>query len=335
MDSAEWPGHYRPLHHIELNDASGTELYVSAVTGEVVRDTTRFERGWNYLGSVVHWIYPTSLRKDLALWDVVVWWVSLAALVGAATGLVLGLLRMRWRNRARLSPYRGMMWWHHLLGLGCAVFVLSYIFSGWLSMDHGLLFSRNAAQPEEINVLAGGEFDARRFNRLFLEQTRDVREIDFILLGNRPYWRARVSAEQQFIIDSDGRRVGEFFAAPLITSATRHLIPDTSCTPVVAVRDSDAYYVSPEVGNAPLYRTTCADTNASWFHIDGASGQIIEKVDNSRRWYRWLYSALHTLDTPWLTQHAWLRTSLVMAMCTLGFVFSITGVVIGWRRLNG
>src|SRR5262249_53515520 len=53
---------HRPLYRIALNDGPGTELYVSSTTGEVVRDTTRSERSWNYAGSVVHWIYPTALR---------------------------------------------------------------------------------------------------------------------------------------------------------------------------------------------------------------------------------------------------------------------------------
>src|SRR5438045_3212101 len=48
---------HRPLYRIALNDAHGSEPYVSSTTGEVVRDTTRRERTWNYVGSVVHWIY--------------------------------------------------------------------------------------------------------------------------------------------------------------------------------------------------------------------------------------------------------------------------------------
>ena len=38
-------------------------------TGEVVLDTTRSERGWNLAGSVLHWVYPTILRSNWALWD--------------------------------------------------------------------------------------------------------------------------------------------------------------------------------------------------------------------------------------------------------------------------
>ena len=39
---------HRPLYRIAVNDRLGTELYVSSKTGEVVLDTTRRQRLWNY-----------------------------------------------------------------------------------------------------------------------------------------------------------------------------------------------------------------------------------------------------------------------------------------------
>ena len=82
---------------------------------------------------------------------------------------------------------------------------------------------------------------------------------------------------------------------------------------------------------APGYRLICGDT---WFHIDGANGALLEKLDRSRRAYRWLYAALHTFDVPVLMARPMLRTVLIVALCGLGFVFSLTGIVIGWRRLT-
>ena len=77
---------HRPLYRIALNDDAGREFYVSSVTGEVVLDTTRRERAWNYVGSVTHWIYPTMLRKNHGAWDATVWWLSLVALIAAISG---------------------------------------------------------------------------------------------------------------------------------------------------------------------------------------------------------------------------------------------------------
>jgi hypothetical protein len=323
---------YRPLHRIRLHDTAGTELYVSAVTGEVVRDSTRFERGWNYAGSVVHWIYPTVLRKHWAAWDSTVWWLSLTALVGAVTGLIVGVARARWKRAASLSPYRGMHYWHHVLGLTCAVFVLTWIFSGWLSMDHGLLFSRNAANPQEIAAVSGSASEAARFGDLPLMQAQGVKEIDFITLGGRPYLRTRFDADKQLIVDRQGKAITHF-APAAVTAAARPLLAG-QCGTVETVAADDAYYVAPSERQAPLYRLRCSDARHTWFHVDGASGQIIEKVDDSRRWYRWLYSALHTFDLPWLVAHPLLRTLLIVSLCLGGLLFSVTGIVIGWRRLR-
>ena len=86
---------HRPLYRIALNDNAGTELYVSSVTGEVVLNTTRGERAWNYVGSVAHWIYPTLLRRSHGAWDATVWSVSLVALIVAISGGILGIVRMK------------------------------------------------------------------------------------------------------------------------------------------------------------------------------------------------------------------------------------------------
>jgi hypothetical protein len=57
---------YRPLYRVALSDPSGTDLYVSKLTGEVVQATSRRQRTWNYAGSVAHWIYLTALRSHSA-----------------------------------------------------------------------------------------------------------------------------------------------------------------------------------------------------------------------------------------------------------------------------
>jgi hypothetical protein len=81
---------------------------------------------------------------------------------------------------------------------------------------------------------------------------------------------------------------------------------------------------------APVYRLVCG---ADWFDIDGASGVLLEKLDASRRAYHWLYGGLHRLDFPVLTARPALRTALIVVLCGCGFIFSLTGIVIAWRRL--
>ena len=108
-----------PMHRFALDDAAGTELYVSEVTGEVALRTTWRERFWGYLGPVIHWVYFTPLRQNGPLWSEFVIWSSLVGCVMCVAGLLWGLLRFSRSARFRLkrvparSPYAGMMKWHH------------------------------------------------------------------------------------------------------------------------------------------------------------------------------------------------------------------------------
>jgi hypothetical protein len=84
---------FRPLHRLAVRDAAGTELYVSARSGEVVRDTGRTERRLNYAGAVTHWIYPAWLRRHTAVWRNTLRVLSGIALLIPLTGLLLAIRR--------------------------------------------------------------------------------------------------------------------------------------------------------------------------------------------------------------------------------------------------
>ncbi len=130
---------HRPLHTVALNDPAGTELYVSSVTGEVVRDTSALERGWNWLGANLHWIYPVQLRQHVSVWHWVIVVLSIAGLVSIVTGAVVGVMRLRFRNRYRggsdATPYRGTLKLHHILGLIFLIPLTTFLLSGLLSMN--------------------------------------------------------------------------------------------------------------------------------------------------------------------------------------------------------
>ncbi len=322
---------HRPLYRIALNDAPGTELYVSSATGEVVRDTARRERTWNYAGSVLHWIYPTVLRSDRNAWIAVVWALSLVALIAAISGAVLGPLRILVERGRSATPYQGWQAWHHWLGLGCVTFVLTWIFSGWLSMDDGWLFSTGKPAAAERAAVAGAAWEklpVREIQRL----PRYAREIEWFAFDGRIYRRERFDRTSQRLSlagDVPAPERAPFLRPEEVTAAAGRLAP--GCVPAVAINAADDYPVAPVMPNAPVYRSICGDT---WFHFDGASGALLEKLDASRRVYRWAYGALHTLDFPALSARPSLRTALIVALCGLGLAFSLTAVVIAWRRLK-
>jgi uncharacterized iron-regulated membrane protein len=337
---------YRPLHKVALNDREGTELYVSQRTGEVIRDTTAFERGWNYVGSVAHWIYPTVLRKHRDLWAASVWWLAFAGIVGAASGTVLGVVRFRFMGSYRSggrSPFRGWMYWHHVLGLGCAVFVLTWISSGWLSLDGGWLFSEPYLSRGEQERFMGGPLDLARFDRgvpdlaSSSEQDGVVKEVELVQVTQIPLYAVRYAERRSLVVSADSRERHRWRYLPddILAPAAAATLPKAAIVRTDLLQRYDSYYYAND-GSLPLpaVRFYFNDANETWLHIDPAGAQAMEKIDRSRRTYRWLYSGLHTFDFPALAAFPMLRNTLMVTLCAAGLLFSTTAVVIGWRRLR-
>jgi hypothetical protein len=125
----------RPLIRVALNNTDGTVLYVSSTGGDIVLVTTRQIRTFNYFGSIAHWIYPAALRHQTKVWRALVWWLSLIGTIGAGLGVVIGLARLGKAIGNKAPAYRGLQLWHHTLGLVFAPFILTWIFSGFLSLS--------------------------------------------------------------------------------------------------------------------------------------------------------------------------------------------------------
>lgn len=323
---------HRPLFRVALGDAAGTEVYVSSHTGEIVLDTTRSERGWNLAGSVLHWIYPTVLRSNWSLWDRVVWTLSLLASIAALLGAVLGIVRVKMRGSLISSPYRGWHALHHIIGLVATAFVLTWIFSGWLSMDHGRLFSRGQLTSAEAGVTNASPDWATASSFDQQPMSSSVREVEWFAFDEHVYRRDRTDLGSQTLTKA-GKAVRSrqalFLGEQDVQGLTMRLAAGCGAPSILA--DNDDYPAQSVVQGAPVYRSRCGDL---WFDIDGADGRMLQRLDSSRRAYRWFYSALHTLDFPVLMAHPRLRDVMIVGLCAFGLVFSVTGIVIGWRRLR-
>ena len=326
----------RPLFLVALGDVAGTQLYISERSGEIVLDTTRTERVWNWLGSIPHWIYPTILRKDGPLWRSVVLWISGVCMIVAVSGIWIGILRVRLRRRysnGAMTPYRGWMAWHHITGFFAGVFVLTWMFSGWLSLNPGGYFAGRGASSEMALRYAGHDTPdiAAEFRG---HPPGDMVEVRFVWLGGRPLMIA---------VDREGRpRVLDPVSgapAPLrdaqIFAAARHLMPKAEMTIQQRLVAEDAYWYSHHHQRVlPVLRAGFDDSAQSWFHIDPRTGDILGRSDASRRTYRWLFNALHSLDFHALIAHRPAWDIVVWLLSLLGVVISASGVVIGWRRLT-
>lgn len=327
----------RPFYRVDLADPAGTQLYVSARTGEVVQRTTRSQRGWNWVGAVLHWAYVTPLRSSFRAWDRTVWIVSFVAMLVAAAGMILGIVRMAAVRRARrpgLTFYRRpWMRWHHLIGLFAGLFVLTWTLSGWLSMDHGRLFSRGRATEAQAAAYAGSSISAAAADMpvALLRRFSGTKEIAVTSIAGVPLLAVTDSHGRSALFDRTGGRV------PLSQSDTligRGLGRAWRTAPARAGRSVpiDDFYSLAE-GLPPTARRFAGEGIRPPVYVDGGTGNILVVMNTSRAAYAWIYYALHSFNFPGLAHHQILRDILVLVPLTAGFLFSITGVVLGWQRL--
>lgn len=333
---------HRPLYRIALNDPSGTELYVSSRTGEIVLDTTARERAWNWVGSVAHWLYFRDLRAKPAVWSQVVMWTSGVGIVVAIAGLWLGIDRLRIRRRnggSTMTPYRGWMAWHHLAGIIGGTFMLTWIFSGWLSMGPPVPWEKefNARRMAEGVAAFSGNIEPdfgtslpvlRRLN------DRDVREASFVWALDKPQIVLTDSTQQVTVVDGltgEDRILAE---QDLIDAAPR-LASDAQLVATQRLDREDVYWYSRNgERKLPVLRFVFDDPDRTWVHVDPQTGKVLGWMRSSDRVHRWLFNAFHSWDFRWLLQNrpAW---DLVMWVLSLaGLMISISSVVIGWRRLK-
>lgn len=330
---------HRPLHKVSLNDPAGTELYVSSRTAEIVQDTTRRERFWNWLGSVPHWLYPTVLRQSGETWRQVVLWTSGPATIGAVAGLWIGILRLRMRQRYRgnrVSPYRGWMKWHHIAGIVAGLFLTTWLWSGWLSVNPFRWFDRAQTSATALRVYAGQ--DAPTFDTdlatLKALPLGGAREAKLLWFDGRPLIVTldRDLAERVF----DGR-TGQPVTLDVetIAHAAQRLVPDAPLLGVTRLTEEDAYWYSHHHERTlPVLRAIFGDDAATWIHLDPATGDVLGRTSRGGRTYRWLFNALHDFDLRVLLHHRPLWDIVVIALSIGGLIISVSGIVVGWRRLG-
>ncbi len=330
----EMQGGAQPQPVWRIVDARGGRHAVSA------RDTTRSERFWNWLGSVPHWIYFTPLRADPPLWHDVVVWLSAACIGSAVTGIVIGILRLRLRRRFRngaVTPYTGWMAWHHIAGLVGGFFVLTWIVSGWLSMNPNRWFERNPVDAAAVARYTGGEISTFPWPPAMPpagEGAAAPREALLQWFDGRPLLQLRDAQARVRVLDAASGAPASIAREDIVRAAARLRPGATASQAVLQTAYDFHWYGHHRERVLPVWRLEFDDPARTRLYIDPANGQLAGSSDRNARLRRWLFNAAHSLDFPWLIQYrpAW---DLVMWLLSIvGAVASASGVVIGWRRLR-
>jgi hypothetical protein len=324
-------GRDRPLHKIWLGDPSGTHIYVSGTTGQVVQRTDARQRFWNWVGAIPHWLYPTALRKNGALWNQIVVGLSLAGVFLTAIGLYVGL--KQWLAAGR-SPYRRVHLWHHISGLIFGVLTLTWVGSGLLSMNPwGFLESSGPSEERE------------RVRDMWIDH-QDVVEVVTGLATRGESTVARIVSApvlgRLYLVVHEGATVERLNAATLerapldrnqVDVIARRIAPNKAFV-VDFLPDGDEYYYSGhEAVTLPVYRVVVDNADRTRYYLDPFAGDIVGKADAARRGYRWLFEGLHRFDfTAGLRKRPWWDL-LVLPLLAGVTVVCFTGVYLAYKRV--
>lgn len=328
-----------PFYRLHL-DRDARQVYVSSQDGRILTEHTSSERLWAWLGAIPHWVYFTWIRQNADLW---IWLIIVLAGLGSLMtlgGLYLGL-DMLWRTRHTKrgihSPYRKRSYrWHHIIGSVCGIFILTWVFSGLMSVvdlpewingkpEHHV---QDAFAPSwSAEVLS----DTAGLDSLLKDE--DVRSLRWTAIGHIPTLQLIDSAGIAKTYDArpgaqlrplrlNQQDLGDLIARAYPSGVSWHHDQ---------IEEYDTYYISrAHKLPLPVDRIQIEAPDAPTVYIHSERG-LVKIVDRRSRIQAWLYHKLHSLEFTWLVSSplAWHTTNWILLL--LGTVTSITGVILGWR----
>ena len=151
--------------------------------------------------------------------------LSLVAFIAATLGAVLGITRIRIRGRRCSSPYRGWHALHHIIGLVATVFVLTWSFSGWLSIGSRPAVLAWGADPTEAGVV----YATPDWTTASPVGQPSAREVEWFAVSGVVYRRNRIGlASQTLTKTAEASRSGPvaFLGEKDVHDLTTRLAPD-------------------------------------------------------------------------------------------------------------
>jgi uncharacterized iron-regulated membrane protein len=325
----------RPLFRFAFDDPERTDIYVSGSNAQVVHWTTATQRFWSWLGPIPHWLYFAQLRSNVVLWTEIMIWTSVLGTFLTVLGLYLGITQFK--ARARFSPYRGWLYWHHMAGLVFGIATLTFVVSGLISMNPwGFLEDRRGGG--EQGRLEGGPLKWGEV-RTSLDAIRAKPEMaGSVSLATAPfagqlYWLATRQDGTVTRLDAEGGN------APMsridLADAAKRIAGDVEIAEQALISEGDAYYFEEsERFVLPVYRVVLKDDESTRYYIDPQSGALFQRADATARWYRWLFGGLHRIDfTAWTrARPAW--DIIMLTLMLGGLALTTTGFYLALRRIR-
>jgi len=327
----------RPLYRFEFDDAERTNIYVSSTTGQVVHWTTATQRFWNWLGTIPHWLYFVDLRSNPPLWSEVVIWTSILGTFLTVIGLYLGISQLRLGAGKKASPYRGWMFWHHMVGLVFGIVTLTWVVSGLISMNPWG-FLEGGGRGGDLARVEGPPpkwSDVRASLEALREQPAVASAVSVTIapLGGRLYWLATQSDGSVTRLDAAGHPVAVNEAD--LAEAAGRIAGAVGIAEQAMMDREDAYYFQRQESFVlPVYRVILGDEEQTRYYLSPTTGAILQRADADGRWHRWLFGGLHRIDFTAFLRARPVWDILVLALMLGGLAVTATGLYLAVRRVR-
>jgi hypothetical protein len=343
VDSDQWVfqakyDELRPYHLVALNDDVDRQIYISSRTGFVPMDTSAHDRFWVWTARIPHLIELPIERNQAGPWRQFFLWSTALAAVLAFSGLFLGVLRLSLVKRyseGGVSPFRGWMLWHHLLGLIGGITLFTWVGTAFIYM-HPNHWLETSTQPAAAMQRYGGHrgpdfpLTAARLGQI---APQGALYAGFSWLAGRPI--AFFGFRDLHILTFDGA-TGAYapLSAERLTEAAKLIVPDGSLIHTELRTTPDRYWHSfkGDVRKMPMFRVEFADPKGTWLHLDPATGEVMQTKTAADRTYFLFFNEIHKFD--FYSIRGLVHDLVVWVLMLLGTAISVTGVVLGWKHLT-
>jgi hypothetical protein len=320
----------QPVYRFTFADAEGTVIYVSGQSSKVPLRTTASQRFWNWFGAIPHLIYFKDLRNNRWLRIQTAVWTSIIGSFLTLFGLYLGIAQWRRGKNGRLSPYRGMFYWHHITGLVFGIVALAFVASGLVSMNPwGFLESCGVAGERGRLESSAPRWTAVRASIDALQaHAVDAVHPSLSRYAGDFYWLATQADGTVTRLDAVGN------PAPLgeaeRTAAATRLAGTNGIAEQRLMNEPDTYFIG-QGGRLPVYRIVLNEAESTTYYLDPTTGALLARLDTNRRW---LFGAIHRLDfVAWVrVRPAW--DMILIALMLGGSAVSATCVYLAERRVH-
>jgi hypothetical protein len=255
--------------------------------------------------------------------------------MAALIGLILAFIQ--YRRRPPHIPYKGWLRWHYITGAIFGVFTVTWVFSGFLSVEPWYWASDGAIGGAQAAALQGGELDLQKFPTGLpqLPETSGAKEVEYLTIQGEAYYRVRTNTDASTLISAPALQVrSEPFSVESLMERVLAANPELQVLESALLEDYDSYYYAFERrAPLPVLRIKFDDPESTWLYVDPQMSQLVGRAHRRERLQRWIYHGFHSLDFSFWYYNRPVWDIGVIVLSLGGTLLSVIGIVIAWKRL--